>query len=193
MARKVYVAAIVSVAMSWLATSNGRAQQTAEDSAIPAIGAIAKNFKLLALDDKPIELKALAKEGPVVVIVLRGYPSYQCPACSAQTAAFVEHAKEFAELKAHVVLIYPGPAGELKRRAAEFLKGEKLPEPLLLALDPDYKFTTAYGLRWESAGETAYPSTFLLDSDRKVKFRKVSRTHGDRAEVDDVLESLRAE
>jgi thioredoxin-dependent peroxiredoxin len=178
------------VLCTWCARES-HAQSLPGDGAIPAIGAIAKNFKLLGLDDKPIELKSLAKKGPVVVIVLRGYPGYQCPACSAQAGAFVERAKEFAELKAHVVLIYPGPADELKQRAEEFLNGEKLPEPLVLALDPDYRFTTAYGLRWEAAGETAYPSTFVLDAKRRVKFQKVSRTHGDRAEVDDVLAALR--
>jgi thioredoxin-dependent peroxiredoxin len=97
------------------------------------------------------------------------------------------------ELKAHVVLVYPGQAAELKQRAAEFLHGEKLPEPFVLALDPDFKFTLLYGLRWDAPNETAYPSTFVVDGGRKVKFRKVSKTHGDRAEVEDVLAALRKE
>lgn len=190
----VRLASVAWLAAAMIVASAGptRGQDATREAGPPVIGAVAKDFKLLGINDKPVELGKLAKAGPVVVVVLRGYPGYQCPACVAQTASYLEHAKEFAELKAHVVLVYPGPAAELKQRAEEFLHEEKLPEPLVLALDPDFKFTLLYGLRWEAAHETAYPSTFVVDGQRKVKFRKVSKTHGDRAEVDDVLAALRA-
>jgi peroxiredoxin len=167
------------------------AQESAEESAPPKVGEEAKNFKLLGLDEKPVELVKLAEEGPVVVVVLRGYPGYQCPICTKQVASYVQRAKDFVELKARVVLIYPGPADELRERALEFLEGAKLPEPFVMVTDPDYRFTTLYGLRWEAPRETAYPSTFVLDAERKVKFRKISKSHGDRAEVDDVLATLK--
>ena len=57
-------------------------------------------------------------------------------------------------------------------------------------LDPDYKFTNAYHLRWDAKAETAYPSTFVIDAERKVQFAKVSKSHGDRASADEVLEAL---
>ena len=57
-------------------------------------------------------------------------------------------------------------------------------------LDPDYTFTNAYGLRWNAENETACPATFVIDTNRKVVFAKVSKTHGDRAEVADVLDAL---
>ena len=61
----------------------------------------------------------------------------------------------------------------------------------MLVLDPDQKFVTAAGLRWEALNETAYPSTFIVDGDGKVTFRKVSKSHGDRAEAADVLKALK--
>ena len=67
-----------------------------------------------------------------------------------------------------------------------------LPKPLLLVIDPAYKFTNLYGLRWNAEAETAYPSTFVLDPKRKVMFRKVSKSHGDRAKAEEVLEVVAA-
>jgi peroxiredoxin len=126
-----------------------------------------------------------------VLVVLRGYPGYQCPLCSRQVADLRKHAEEFRELGASVLLVYPGSADELQKRAKEFLEGEKLPEPLRLVIDPDYEFTVRYGLRWNAPAETAYPSAFVLDEDRTVKYRKVSQTHGDRADTEELLEAVR--
>ena len=156
----------------------------------PKVGERAEGFKLKGVDGKPVDLEKLAKRGPVVVAVLRGYPGYQCPACTRQVAQYQDHAEEFAERKASVVLVYPGPAKDLGKRAEEFLKGTELPKPLVLALDPDYKFTNAYGLRWDALNETAFPSTFVMDADRDVVFARVSKEHGKRVDVKDVLKAL---
>lgn len=86
-----------------------------------------------------------------------------------------------------MVFVYPGPAKGLKDRAAEFVKGKDYPAHFAILLDPDYTFTTAYGLRWDAKNETAYPSTFVIDRKRTVTFAKVSTTHGDRAKVKDLI------
>lgn len=167
-------------------------QETADKAASPKLGEKAKAFKLLGLDKKPVELDKLRKDGPVVVVVLRGYPGYQCPLCSKQVGSFIAKSEQFEELGAKVVFVYPGPGKELETRALEFMKETKLPKPMTLVLDPDYKFTTAYGLRWNAPGETAYPSTFVVDAEGKVKFRVVSKSHGGRSEAADVLKALEA-
>ena len=167
-------------------------EQVADELETLKIGEKAKDIQLQPLVGKKVKLSALTKQGPVVLAVLRGFPGYQCPACMRQTDELQKHAKEFKELGAKVVLVYPGPAKDLKKRAEEFLKGKKLPDPLMLVLDPEYQFTVEYGLRWEAPAETAYPSTFVLDSNRVVRFRKVSLTHGDRAKAKDLLAALRA-
>ena len=154
------------------------------------LGDTAKDVEFQPLEGDKIKLSQLAKQGPVVLVVLRGYPGYQCPLCSRQVAEFRKHAEEFKKLNAKVVLIYPGTAEKLRERAEEFLAGKELPEPLLLAIDPGYGFTSRYGLRWDAPGETAYPSAFVIDEQRTVKFRKVSRTHGDRASAKEVIAAL---
>ncbi len=158
----------------------------------PKMGEKAKAFKLMGLDRKPVELDKLRKDGPVVVVVLRGYPGYQCPLCSKQVGSFIAEAERFEELGAKVVFVYPGPGKDLETRAKEFMKETKLPKPMTLVLDPDYKFTTAYGLRWNAPGETAYPSTFVVDAEGKVKFREVSKSHGGRSEAAEVIKALEA-
>jgi len=60
-----------------------------------------------------------------------------------------------------------------------------------LVLDPKYDFITPIGLRWDKKGETAYPSTFVLDKNRVVKYAKISKSHGDRAKAADILTALR--
>lgn len=156
----------------------------------PAVGEEASDFELKTLDAETVKLSKLVTDGPVVLIVLRGYPSYQCPACTAQMGQFLSNAKKFEALKTRVVMVYPGPADSLKKHAEDFVRGKTLPDNFSLALDPDYEFTKAYRLRWEAKNETAYPSTFVIDRDRKITFAKISMSHGGRASVDEVLKAL---
>jgi peroxiredoxin len=161
-------------------------------------GETAKDVELLPLaGEKKLKLSDMAKEGPVVLVVLRGYPGYQCPLCANQVRDLLRNANEIEELGAKVVFIYPGPgpADALKKRAEEFLAGRRLaglewPKSFVITVDPEYSFTNLYELRWNAPQETSYPSTFVLDQNRVVKFRKVSVTHGDRAPTAEVLASL---
>lgn len=167
----------------------------AEAAHSPAVGEIAKDFELdaaIGTREGKVKLSDTLKSGPTVLVVLRGFPGYQCPICSRQVGSLIGQAREFKNHGANVLLIYPGPAKELEQHAKEFLKGSTLPAPFTLLLDPDYKFTNAYGLRWDAPRETAYPSTFVIDSTGKVRFAKISTTHGGRAEVTEVLESVSA-
>ena len=164
------------------------AYATAVDA--PKVGGEAQDFELPVLGGEKIKLSKLTESGPVVLVVLRGHPGYQCPLCTKQFGEFLGKADEFKKAGAQVVFVYPGPADKLKERAGEFVKGTDYPTHFTVLLDPDYAFTNAYGLRWDAKNETAYPSTFVIDGNRKVAFVKVSTTHGDRAKVGDVLAVL---
>jgi len=106
----------------------------------PKAGDEAEDFELKTLKAESVKLSALAKEGPVVILVLRGYPGYQCPICNRQVGEFLAKAKEFAKAHAQVVMVYPGPADNLADRADEFIRGKTLPENFHLVIDPDYSF-----------------------------------------------------
>jgi peroxiredoxin len=158
----------------------------------PKVGDTAKDFELQSLSGVKTTLKEAVKTGPVVLVVLRGYPGYQCPLCTKQFGSFLSKADAFKEAKATVLFVYPGPADNLKAHAEEFAKGKTLPAHYVVLLDPDFTFTKAYDLRWEQKDETAYPSTFVIDGKQKITFAKVSTTHGDRADVADVIKALPA-
>ena len=160
--------------------------------AIPKVGDKAVDFSLNGLDGKSSTLTELTNHGPIVLIVLRGWPGYQCPLCTRQVGDFVAHAKDLEAAGATVVMVYPGPADQLKTHAEEFFKDMSLSDHFRVLVDPDFKFTEAYGLRWHAPRETAYPSTFVIDSHNVVRFAKVSKTHGDRASAADAITALSA-
>ncbi|MCA9103534.1 MAG: peroxiredoxin family protein [Pirellulales bacterium] len=157
----------------------------------PAVGDTVPDFELEDLDGQPVKLSELAKDGPVVIVMLRGWPGYQCPICSRQVGQLVGKADELAELGARVVLVYPGPADGLTARAQEFVRGNELPENFRFVTDPAYQMTAAYHLRWDAERETAYPSTFIVDPKRKVTFAKVSKSHGGRTQPDEIIAALK--
>jgi thioredoxin-dependent peroxiredoxin len=159
-------------------------------SAPPAVGDKAHDFMLSTLQGNRIRLSELTAKAPVVLVALRGYPGYQCPLCNQQAHDFLKNAQGFADAKAQVILVYPGPPDDLGARATEFVADKKLPDNFYLLLDPGYEFTNLYGLRWDAPNETAYPSTFLIDQKGIVFFSKISKSHGGRTKAAELLEVL---
>ncbi|HKV98679.1 MAG TPA: peroxiredoxin family protein [Vicinamibacterales bacterium] len=164
--------------------------QTTTKNATPKEGEKAQDFSLVSLQGRVVRLSAEIARGPVVLVVLRGWPGYQCPFCTRQFGEYLRNAADIEATGAHVLFVYPGPAEGLKAHAEEFTKAAPPPAVFQLLLDPDYAFTLAYGLRWDAPQETAYPSTFVLDRRGVVTFARTSRTHGDRVPVADVLKAL---
>jgi peroxiredoxin Q/BCP len=162
----------------------------------PKVGDTAKDFDLKLLDEpgqgKSLKLTEMTAKGPVVLVVLRGWPGYQCPICAKQFMAFLDKAPEFKQKNAQVVFVYPGPRDNLTKYATDFFQGKTYPDDFHVVTDPDYAFTNAYNLRWDAPKETAYPSTFVIGKGGKITFAKVSKTHGGRADVKDALAAIPA-
>jgi thioredoxin-dependent peroxiredoxin len=159
-------------------------------AAPPSVGEKAPDFALSTPEGKRVRFSELVSKGPVVLVVLRGYPGYQCPYCNRQVQDFIQRSQGFADAGAHVVLIYPGPPQDLGARANEFLADKKLPTNFDLLVDPGYTFTNLYGLRWNAAQETAYPSTFLVDQQGVVFFSKIVKEHGGRTTAAEILDAI---
>lgn len=164
--------------------------EPASKAAPPKVGEQARAFSLANLKGEKVTLDEARKQGPVTLIVLRGWPGYQCPLCTRQVGEFLGKAKQFADADATVVMVYPGPAADLDEHAKEFVEGNTFPANFRFVVDPDYAFVNAYGLRWDAPNETAYPSTFVIDADGKIVFAKVSDGHGGRSSADEVLKAL---
>ena len=115
-------------------------------AAPPMVGEKASDFVLSTPKGKSVRLSEVTSKGTVVLVVLRGYPGYQCPYCNRQVQDFIQNAHSFADAGARVILVYPGPSQDLGAKANEFLADKKLPENFDLLLDPGYEFTNLYGL-----------------------------------------------
>lgn len=157
----------------------------------PNVGEHAPDFTLGTPDGTKVSLKSVEQTGKTVLVVLRGFPGYQCPYCTRQAQDFISHADDFKKAGAQVLMIYPGPPADLAGHAKEFLsKQQPLPANVHLVVDPDYDVTNKYGLRWQGAHETAYPSTFILDREGVIRSRKISHEHADRLSASDALSQL---
>ena len=149
----------------------------------------------IALNGTDFSLAKMVEKGSVVLVMLRGYPGKQCPVCSTQVAGYIAKADAFKqERDTPVVFIYPGKVDNLEKRASEFTapleKEVDLPGNFTFLLDQDFNITKQLNLRWDKAGETAYPAAFVIDHDGYIQFAKVSDNHGDRATADEILEFL---
>jgi peroxiredoxin len=158
----------------------------------PDVGTKAPSFSLMALDGTRVTLASELAHGPVVLILGRGWPGYQCPFCTKQFADFRSRAKDIEAAGARVLWIYPGPSEGLAGHAEAFVSAKDVPANFRLLVDPGYTFTLAYGLRWDAPSETAYPATFVVDRSGIVRFAQISRGHGGRTPAADVVTALAA-
>ena len=159
-------------------------------AAPPTVGDTAPDFTLKTLDGQSVELQKLTAKSKVALIVLRGWPGYQCPFCERQVNDMIRNAAQFKQRNAQILFVYPGPADQLKAHAQEFSQNKDWPKDFLFVIDPDYTFTLSYGLRWDAPKETAYPSTFIIDGENKVRFAHIGKQHGGRVSASELLKSF---
>jgi len=156
----------------------------------PLEGESAKDFSLKTVSNETVNLKELLKTKPVVLVVLRGWPGYQCPICTKQGGSLISVADEFAKHQVSVLMVYPGPAQDLLDHANEFKEDFNFPANFYFTIDPDYSMINLYNLRWEAEKETAFPSTFIINKEGVIVYSKISHSHGGRSTVEEILEVL---
>lgn len=165
-------------------------QLFAQDFSKIAVGEKAADFIPKTIQGNDVQLSELLKSNPVVLIVLRGWPGYQCPICTKQVGGLISVSDKFSELKTVVLMVYPDPSVELQNHAKEFTEDFNFPDNFLFTIDPDYSMINKYGLRWNAEKETAYPSSFVISKNGEIVFSKVSTTHGYRADNEDIFKAL---
>src|SRR5260370_16146009 len=74
-------------------------------AAQPAVGQKAPDFTLSTPEGVAIHFSDLTGQGDVVLVLLRGYPGYQCPYCQKQVHDFVANDDKFAQAQAQVLLV----------------------------------------------------------------------------------------
>lgn len=160
----------------------------------PAEGSLMPEIIGKTMHGENFQLSKLTDKGSVVLVMLRGYPGYQCPVCSAQVAGYVAKADEFEKQNTPVIFIYPGKVKNLDKRAKEFTapleETVDLPANLIFVIDQDYKITNLLDLRWNTPRETAYPAAFVVDHKGYIQYANVSNTHQGRATASEIIEFL---
>ena len=115
---KMAVAAFAASAALW--PVGARAQMASTAQPTPGVGDKARDFALQSLDGATVRLSEELVRGPLVLVVLRGWPGYQCPFCTRQFGDYRLNAQKFAERGAPVIFVYPGPSAGLRARAEAF-------------------------------------------------------------------------
>jgi len=141
--------------------------------------------------DDYLQLEKEIDHGVVVVVVLRGYPGYQCPICNQQLGQLINRASTLAQLAHRVIVVYPGDSDLLARHANDFVGSRRIPDPLVVVRDPGMKMVTQWGLRWDAPRETAYPAAYVIKKNRRVGWAKVSTSHAGRSTADEIIGELR--
>jgi peroxiredoxin len=162
-------------------------------AATPGVGQRAPEFSLSTTTGERINLSTLTSKGSVVLVLLRGYPGYQCPFSQLQFQTYQQAAANFAAIGAEVVFVYPGTDSKnLVDDAKQMTGSGQLPGNIHVVIDPDYQFTNQYGLRWDAPNQTAYPTTFVVSKGGMVFFVHTGRTSSDQTPAKDILAVINA-
>ena len=174
-------------------------------AAAPLVGERLPRFVLPDQNGKLVSLDAILSQGPVVVAFLRGH---WCPYCRITAAALAEIAGTARELGASIVAVTPE-----SRRFASKLDADTLGAfPILADLDNGYALTVNLAIWVDAAmsglisgagwdipsyqGNDAWilpiPAVFVLDRSGIIVARHVNADYRERADIDEVVASLRA-
>jgi thioredoxin-dependent peroxiredoxin len=103
----------------------------------PATGQKAPDFALTSLEGTRVQLSQELARGPIVLVVLRGFPTYQCPFCTRQFADYLAHGADLQAAHARVLFVYPGDPEGLNDHAKALVAGRPLPANYQILMDPD--------------------------------------------------------
>ena len=125
----------------------------------------------------------------VVLVFTRGFSGMLCPFCRTQSSRLVANYDEFKKRNAEVLLVYPGDSEHLEEfitaaKVSEKREVDKIGFPILL--DPDLRAVNYLQI----AADLAFPSTYILDKEGKVRFAYVGEAPNDRPSVKALLGQL---
>jgi peroxiredoxin len=138
---------------------------------------------------KSIDLRKYHSKKNVVLVVMRGFPGYVCPNCSAQTSRLINNYREFSKRDAEVLVVFPGPTDHLKDFVDKSQEeAGKKTTPFPIVLDKDFQAVDRLGIR----GDLAKPATYIIDKQGNVRFAYVGANTADRPSLKAMLDQLDA-
>lgn len=182
--------------------------QAIRDAGVPDsaknVGDTAPGFTLPDAVGNEVSLDSLLKDGPVIVVFYRGA---WCPYCNLTLAAWQEQLDEIHALGGELVAISP----QLPDYSLTSQEKNDLQFPVLS--DVGNRVADRFGIvsqvtpevlaLWEGridleahngdgSGKLPLPATYLIDTDRTIRFAHLDAEYRNRAEPAEVIDRLRA-
>lgn len=152
-----------------------------------------RNLTFVDRKGQDVRLGDKIGEKHIVLIVLRGKNSSDCPYCTTQTAHLVKHYSRFTERNAEVMAVYPVEDPAETKGVDDFLKkvelqpGESVTPgsvPFPILVDVGRKVSKALKI------EADRPAAYVIDLEGNVHFGYVGKSEGDRPSVVAILKEL---
>lgn len=151
---------------------------------IISVGDLAPDFVLPASDGSTVRLEDQLRDGLVLLGFFRGH---WCPYCRRYLGKLQMHADRLREQNVRILAISPEPPGTSATLARELSLGF----PILA--DTDGRVIDAYGVRNRFASSRSllpHPAVFLIDNQRRVRFREVNRNYKVRTSVRTIFRAI---
>lgn len=168
------------------------------------VGNMVSDFSAKDMFDNPYQLHSALKQGPVVLIFVRGQ---WCPFCNKHLSRIQDSLSLIYAKGASVVVISP--------ETSEFIKKtqEKTGAEFTILHDENYKIAEAFDVKFRPDSMTRFmynsllgaklkdshgdeseqisvPATYIISQDGKVKWRHFDRNYKKRSTVKDILANL---
>lgn len=157
-----------------------------EHRKLVSVGDLAPDFELPAVDGTRVRLAESLRNGPILLGFFRGH---WCPYCRRYLAKLQLHVDRFASEGVGLLAISPEPIATSAMLSRELSLGF----PLLS--DVEGAVIDAYGIRNRFASARSllpHPSVFLIDRDRRVRFRSIDRNYKVRTSIRTIFREIAA-
>ncbi len=167
-------------------------------------GETAPNFKVTDHTGKDLELYEMLKEGPVVMIFYRGQ---WCPVCNKHLANLQEGLEEVKAKGAQIIAVTP----EKQENIDKTIVKTNITFPVIYDVDyvimkayqvdfiPQKKTTMVYNTflnadlknaQSDDSQTLPVPATYIIGTDRKIKYVHFDPDYKNRASINEILENL---
>ncbi len=178
--------------------------KTVNDAKGLEVGHEVENFTATDVNNNPFSLEKELKNGPVVLIFIRGQ---WCPVCNKHMNTIQDSLKYIQEKGAKVVVISPEKPEfiekTIEKSKAEFTvlydEGQKISDYFDVTFNPDGKtklmYNTVLGAKLkeshtDDSERLPIPATFVIGKDKKIVWRQFDPNYKYRSTVKDIIEAL---
>lgn len=197
----IFVLSIFSLVFSCKAQDS---LKTVNDAKGLEVGHVVENFTATDVNDNPFSLENELKNGPVVLIFIRGQ---WCPVCNKHMNTIQDSLKYIQEKGAKVVVISPEKPEfiekTIEKSKAEFTvlydEGQKISDYFDVTFNPDGKtklmYNTVLGAKLkeshtDDSERLPIPATFIIGKDKKIVWRQFDPDYKKRSTVKEIIEAL---